>query len=320
MKIRLLFFLLVCVFTINAQQYAFWSQYRGNQFMINPAAAGTSKTLDVRASYRYQWTGFAGGPRTYGISLHSRFYKGKLGLGAYVNQDKLGPSKFTNAALAAAFHLKFPDTELSFGLNGSYSNQRLDPSLITIHNSQDQAIFNIQSMPKDNIFNMAAGIKFYNDRFFISASAQNMLGTSYEFFPKKIKGKKYGYMTTVLHYLVGVGYIWSGDSRFAWENNLYASVVPGTPILVDYTLRCHIQEQFFIGAGYRIKTAFTFHLGYTFKDLGQIAYSYDYNTNRLRSFNYGTHEIKLAYVFDNSNKSKHHFNKRFLKQKFQYLL
>ncbi len=319
MKKTYLFIVLFSAFLAQAQQYPFWTQYRSNALMINPAITGTRKTVDVRATYRYQWTGFEGSPKTYGLSVHSRLYKGRLGLGGYYYSDQLGPSKFSAIALTAAFHLKFTDTELSFGINGSYNTQRIDPSVITVHNSQDAAITNINNTPKSKIWNGSAGVLYFNDRFHVGASMNNLFGTSYEFFPKNPK-TRVGFMTTVPHYMVSFGYIWTGDSRFAWENNFLATVVPGTPMLFDYNLRVHVEETFFVGVGIRLKTAVTAQLGYTFKGKGQISYSYDYTTNRLRTYNYGSHEIMLVYSLDRDGDKRKSRNNRFQKQKFQYLL
>jgi type IX secretion system PorP/SprF family membrane protein len=286
--------------------------------MLNPAVAGTTKTIDARMNYRNQWVGFDGAPKTMGVSAHGRFYKGMMGAGGYVYRDQIGPSSITTIALAYAFHLKFEDTELSIGINGNYNMQKIDPSKITYQNTQDPVITDLYNYTKSNIPNAAFGVLYYNDRFHVGAAMNNLLGTTYEF-PKQSKTRR-AEMKTVPHYSFSVGYNWSENQDFVWENNLFANLVVGTPILIDYNLRLHIQHKFFVGAGIRLANSVIGQFGYTIEDFAQVSYSYDYSTNNLRPYNSGTHEIKLVYLFDKNKLSKHGQNKRFQHQKFQYLL
>ena len=43
-----------------------------NQFLINPAAAGTKDFMPISTSFRQQWAGFNDAPRTQMISAHSK--------------------------------------------------------------------------------------------------------------------------------------------------------------------------------------------------------------------------------------------------------
>ncbi|MCD6067684.1 MAG: hypothetical protein K0S33_2510 [Bacteroidetes bacterium] len=316
-------FVYIAAFLLNTvlafgQQYPFWTATRGNYFITNPAVAGTRKTLDVRASYRYQWSGFDDAPKTVSLSAHSRFFKGKMGAGMFLFQDKLGPQKVTSVAGVYAFHLKFEDTEFSFGLNASYNSNGIDANKVSYINSHDAVLYNAINSPKSRIFNMAAGVLMHNEHFYVGLSMNNMTGMSYNFRQTK-NSKKEAQLTTVPHYTIGAGYNWAENPDFIWENTLMANFVPGTPLLIDYNFKMHIQNTFYAGLGIRLKTCVYGQIGYTLKGIGQIGYSYDFNTNALMRTNTGSHEFKLIYVFDNSN-SKHHGNRQFQKQHFQYLL
>lgn len=166
---------------------------------------------------------------------------------------------------------------------------------------------------------MAAGFMIYNEKFYIGLSMNNMLGMSYKFRESK-KAKSFTNLTPVPHFAIGVGYNWAENPDFIWENSLMANFVQATPLLLDYNFKLHIKNAVYIGAGIRLKTCIYGQVGYTFKGIGQIGYSYDFNTNALIKTNFGSHEIKLVYVFDNSKSDHHHGGKGFQKQKFQYLL
>lgn len=301
------------------QQYPFWTDTRNNYFISNPAVAGTRKTVDARASYRYQWVGIPDGPKTLTLSAHSRFYKGKMGAGFFVYQDKLGPQKITSVAGVYAFHLKFEDTEFSFGANASYNVNGLDVSKITYLNSHDALLINATTYDKAKMMNAAAGFLMHNEKFYVGLSMNNMLGASYKFRENK-KSKKHTDITTVQHYMFGVGYNWAENPDFVFENSLTTNFVAGTPLLVDYNLKMHVKNAFYFGGGIRLKTCVYGQIGYTIAGIAQIGYSYDFNTNGLMKTNAGSHEFRLVYVFDNSAHEHHHGGHGFEKRKFQYLL
>jgi type IX secretion system PorP/SprF family membrane protein len=312
--------LLVCLpACLLAQQYPFWTQYRSNLFMLNPAVAGTRQDIDARLSYRYQWVGFEGAPKTMGASFHAKLYKNKMGLGAFVFQDQIGPFKTLTSALAYAFKIKFDDVALSFGANGSYNMQQVNTSLMTFHNTQDQAILNMSTTKKDNAFNAAAGIMLYNDRFYIAASMNNLLGTSFIYDKSKATDKR-GVIQTVPHYGISIGYNYSANSDYIWENSTLVVFVPGTPILFDYNLRLHIRQALLVGAGLRLGNAVVGQIGWTFENFAQVSYSYDLGINRLKTTNTGTHEVKIIYFHGKARLDHHKNAKEFQKQKFQYLI
>ncbi len=309
--------LLFCLPLVSkAQQYPFWTQYRSNLFMMNPAVAGTRQNIDARINYRNQWTGFEGAPKTMGVSLHAKLYKNKMGIGGYIFQDKIGPFTTLTSALAYSFRVKFDDVSLSFGVNGNYNMQRTNVGLMTYQNSQDAAINNMASTQKSNIFNAAAGLMLYNDRFHIGFAMNNLMGTTFAY--DKTSTKSVGEIKTVPHYCFSVGYNYARDPAYVWENNMIAVLVSGMPILLDYYLRLHIKRSLFVGAGLRFGTAIVGQLGWTF-NAWQVSYSYDYNTNNLRGTNGGSHEIKLVYFHSKGHTDHHGVAKEFLKQKFQYI-
>lgn len=316
MKYIKFIFLSFIAINVHAQQYPFWTQYRSNLFMMNPAVAGTRRDIDFNMSYRDQWVGFAGAPKTMGASLMAKLYKGKMGVGGYVFQDKIGPFSYLSAAAAYAFRIKFDDVALSIGANGSYNTMGINGASLTYQNTQDEALMNVISTQKAKAFNAAGGVLLYNDRFFISLSMNNLAGTTYNY-DKTMEIVKRGIYKTVPHFCASVGYNWSKHPNYIWENNLMAVFVAGTPILVDYYLRLHIKNAFFFGGGIRLGVAVVGQLGYTFPEWGQISYSYDYNTNALGGYNAGSHEIKLSFFYSKAKQQKGKGLGEFKNQKYQ---
>jgi type IX secretion system PorP/SprF family membrane protein len=315
-KLILLLLLLQTIQQSIAQQMPFYTQHRSNNFMINPAVTGTKRLIDARLNYRMQWVGYEGAPRTTSIGLHSRFLDGKMGAGLYLMQDQSGPMKQTNLGASYAYHIRFPDCELSAGVAGNFTKFSLIGSRILLHNTQDPAID--QSITsKTWVTDGMAGVYLYNDRFHVGLSALHMLSSTAEFYEDD--STKQGSVIYTPHIYVTLGYNYSQNPDFIWENTLYANYVKAAPFNLDYTLRMHYQEQFFAGISIRLRDAIALQVGYTFLDDFQVSYSYDILVSKVKVYSSGTHEIMLIYssdVFKNGRKGR---GDKFLHQRYSYL-
>jgi len=67
----ILYFLLIFVSNIYAQQGILISNYHDQKMMFNPAAVGISDNLEVVGAYRNQWGGIQDNPKNYLLSLSS---------------------------------------------------------------------------------------------------------------------------------------------------------------------------------------------------------------------------------------------------------
>lgn len=302
-----------------AQQYPWLTQYSSNLYLYNPAFCGAKRFLDYRMFFRNQWTGFDGAPRTYGASLHMKFFKGKLGAGGYYFRDEIGPFQNNNGALTLAYHLKLDDVFISAGVQGNYNSQNFIGSKITLHNSVDQAINQFSGGDKAHTFDASAGLLVFNDRFHVGLSMLNMAGKEIRHYKNDpfYKGKYQDQMA----YSISAGYNYAEDENYTFQNTLLVLYTSGVPFYLDYTLLVHIQKMLFVGASIRLQDAVAFHLGVTLKEQIQIGYSYDLVTSPLRKYQGGSHEIKIVFSSNlGTDQKRKGLNKQFLKQKFQFLL
>ena len=303
---------------MKAQQYPWWTQYAAQPALLNPAFCGTKKLLDVRLSYRNQWTGFEGSPKTYALSFNSRLLKGKLGLGGFLYKDDVGPFRNFNTSLTAAYHIKFPDSEISFGAQGNFLSQKFIGNNVTLRNQQDNTI-NQYITDKATAFEASAGFLYYNDRFHLGVAGNNLSTSSFEYY-KSDTIKKALYKNSP-HYVVSAGYNFADNIDYIFENTIMVIYVPGVPTIFDYSMRVHIKKTIMAGFSFRFKDAIALQLGCTIKNDIQVAYSYDIVTSPLRAYQKGTHEIRIIFSSNlGTDKRKRGFNNRFLRQRFQYLL
>ncbi len=314
----LIFIFIYLTLHVCAQQYPWWSQYRNNQTLYNPAFCGTKRVLDIRINYRNQWTGFDGSPKTYALSLNSRLWKGRIGIGGFIFKDDIGPFRNLSTSLTAAYHLKFADSEISFGAQGNYLRQTFNGSDVTLRNQQDKAV-NQYLEDKDSNFDGSFGLLYYNDRFHLGIGGNNIASSKFEFY--KNDSLKKGRFTNVLHYNLSAGFNWADDPNFTFENSILAVFVPGVPFSFDYTLRLHMRQQLIAGLSFRLNDAIALQLGSTIKENFQISYSYDIVTSPLRKYQSGSHELSLIFSSNmGTDKKRRGVDKRFIRQRYQYLL
>jgi type IX secretion system PorP/SprF family membrane protein len=286
--------------TVCAQQLPYYTQFSSNLFMLNPAVAGTKGAINANIDYRMQWVGYEGAPRTASVSLHSRLANGKMGVGAYLLQDKVGPSQQTNIGGVYAYHIHFPDCELSAGLAGNYTSYTLVGDRMTLHNTQDPAA-NQFVTATTSVADAHAGIYLYNDRFHIGFSALHLMKAQAKFY--KGDGGKNGTIQYVTQYYSTLGYNYSVSQDCIYENTLFVNYIKGVPLMVDYTLRLHIKQKFITGFSIRLRDAIAIHAGVTLDDF-QVCYAYDILINRFRNNSSGSHEIMIKYNFSRHDNDK----------------
>lgn len=318
MKFRKLILVCFCLLSLmsEGQQLPYYTQHKNNAFIINPGVTGTKRLLDARLNYRKQWVGYEGAPTTISLGLHSRFMKGKMGAGLYLMQDKIGPQKQTNIAGSYAYHIRFPDCELSAGLAVNATKFTLVGTDMTLHNNQDQSIdqhLANSTWVTDGNF----GIYLYNDRFHVGASGVHLLQSTAEFY--KNDTTKKGTFKYFTQGNITLGYNFSENPDFVWESTLYGQYVKAVPLSLDYTLRVHMHQKFFAGISLRLHDACAVHLGFTLKESYQISYSYDIQIGGLKKYNSGSHEIMLSISSDIFKKKRGWDNSKFLNQKYSYL-
>ena len=320
-KVRFLIVFVLLLSVVKGQQYPFITQYRGNLYLFNPAFSGTKRWIDARASYRQQWTGFSGSPSTAALCFNIRYLKGKMGSGIMIFNDKIGPFVNNYFSGNVAYHIKMADTELSFGFSLAYTIFQFNPSLITLRHQIDAAVDLSSSTLSQKKLEGTFGLLYYNDRFFLSVSMVNLFVANYKFTysnPDFYRGN-YNNENQIIF---GAGYNFGENPDYVWENTFWVMSGKAMPLFLDYSLRLHIHKTGIVGFSIRPGNALAFHIGLTMFDRFQITYSYDLLVSKLKAAQQGSHEINLVFSIENrqTNSKKSGVDKKFLRQKYQYLL
>ena len=158
------FFLLSGVVEGVAQQDPLYSQYINNPFVINPAYAGLTDNLNFSVSYRNQWGGYEGSPKTLNANGHVSVFNNKMGIGLMMVADQIGSNKTNEVMAAYSYRVSVTDGKLfSFGLQAGITNFQIDNSKVNPYDATDQLFQGKASETKPTI---GFGMILKSDRFF----------------------------------------------------------------------------------------------------------------------------------------------------------
>ena len=295
MKGPILFFIAVLISAItNGQQVSQTTQHMFFKSTLNPAAVGSERYLEAGLWNRSQWTGFEGAPRTQYLSVHSSFYNSRSGIGGYIFNDAVGPTK--NTGLSAMYSYKLPvskEINFSFGLGFMVSNFSVDGKEIELHDENDLLI-DLHEKSSTFLPEASVGMYVYHKDFYFGISAINIVNSKTPVFENTTKT---GAMPRVLHFNIIGGYEYAIDKEVSIIPSFYISKAQDNPMQGDFNLRLDYSKKFQIGFSYRTQDAIAILLGLRFLKSFNLGYSYDLQYSELKEHTDGSHEISLRYSF-----------------------
>ncbi len=145
----IIIFLLFLALHLDAQQLASWSSFYENGFIWNPALTAKWNAMETSVTHRQDWTGFDDAPEYSTIAFQYPFIspsKNRSSVGAYLEQDQVGP--FKKIGMAATYAYAFSpqlmgkrDDVLTLGIKASFGRYDYDPSsLVAFDAVRDQLI------------------------------------------------------------------------------------------------------------------------------------------------------------------------------------
>jgi len=290
-----LFAILFLPFIVKGQ-YRQFTQNMASPTFTNPAFAGFQQNLSGGLQYRNQWNGYL---TSWVASADLGLPKINSGIGFTLLTDNMyvGLPLGTNAFIAN-YSYEFKLGEKSFlrlGISASVISQ-IETEVLAIN--PPRAFF----YPIVNPLNLGSGLLFYNNNFYIGASASNIIksnGTDLE--------RDMGYATDpIINFQTGdfikIGAIKLNPNLAALHQGDYTMFLPG--INISYNM-------FTIGTSYRYAfqnvNSINFLLGFS-KGIFKLYYSYDHSLSgtafpdyNLRGISAGSHEISLIFQLNKPN-------------------
>ena len=278
---------------LTAQQLPELSQYLNNDYLLNPAIAGTKTYAPATISTRVQWMSFTNAPVTQVGSIHGAITD-NVGLGLSIINATAGPTAMTSAQMAYSYRLKICEKmKISFGLAPMIIQQSLQKSKLTLDDANDNTFNRING--KTMIADINAGVHVYCDKYFVSLSVpqvmENKVRMGDALFTEKLRR----------HFLLFSSYDYLYKEKYVFTPSVLIKVIQGgAPAQFDLNLKATYNQLFWVGLSYRSSTSQKFNesaiaflgvMKYNFL----FGYSFDYSFSSMHSYSAGSHEIFLTY-------------------------
>jgi type IX secretion system PorP/SprF family membrane protein len=274
--------------TVQAQQLPQLTQYQFNDYVFNPAVAGSRPFFELRSAHRYQWVGIQAAPRTFMLSGSTPVAK-NMGVGGYLYTDHVGPTRRTGFQGSYAYHLRLTgDLKLSMAVAAGLTQFLVDGSKIQFNDPGDPALDD--QLRGELEFDAQFGVLLYHPRYWVGVAVPQLLENQVAF----IDQSNSTLSTLEMHTYVTGGYRFQLGEDWKIEPSFMLKYVSPVPAKLDLTATVRYRDTFWLGGSYRTNDAYCAMLGYWHKRSFQFGYSYDIITSNLRNYSTGTHEVMLA--------------------------
>lgn len=292
---------------VFAQQRPQYTQYATNQFLINPAIAGSQNMDEIKIGGRVQWIGFQDAPQTVFATYHAPFKKmpfqttmkqrGHHGFGAILIKDITGPVSQTSAHLNYAYQHPFTDNlNGAVGVSLGLLQHSIDMNKLNFQNANDGIIDRL--IPNRFVPDGSVGVWIYSDKFYFGASITQMISNTTMFLP--VGEREVETFDLEAHYFANIGYkIDIGPETSDWflvPSVLFKSVKPASGH-VDFNIRAQKAENFWFGASFRQDDSFSGLVGISAMQDFAITYSYDFIISDIGPYSGGSHELTMTFKF-----------------------
>lgn len=288
-KVLILLLLMLTIKIANGQQDPAFTQYHFNTQTINPAYAGTWKSLGFLVLGRKQWVGMEGAPQTYTFSLQSNTKNDKVGLGFNLMSDKIGLEK--RHSLFGDYSYGFRVSEesmLRLGLKFGVSNYQNNLSeYIQYPGETDPTVQG--EIDNHYLPNFGVGAFIQSEKFYAGFSIPKILENSIE--------DNYNNLSQVesrQYYLI-TGFVFNLSEILQFKPTFLGKAAVGAPVQFDFTANFLLGEKVWLGAMYRTNDTFGAIAQWIFDNKLRIGYSFDFTNSGLQHFNNGTHEVMVSY-------------------------
>jgi len=289
--IKILFTLLIPVGAFG-QLTPVTDHYILNPVSLNPACAGSSGALNIAAFYRHQWVGINGAPVTMTLTADAPLRDNRIGLGFILLNDKIGVTNETQFITNYSYRVNLGKGSLSFGLGAGLISTNTAWSKLDPQDNGDE-YYLIDSKPF-YVPHASFGMYFVYKDYFAGLSVPKIFSYKYNF----DKGKyQLANDMSLFNYMFTTGYSFKVSQKLKILPSTLLSYTSKEPMLYDLNMQVIYSDRLWFGLSYRssnsVNALFQIQLGSQIK----VAYSYDYDLNKIGNYSSGSHEIMLRYEF-----------------------
>ncbi len=291
--------ILLAVFTgmvsvSNAQQLQTSSMYDLQGVIHNPSVAGTQENNLIGVSYRSQWSGISGSPKTATVFGSFDLPKFDIGVGGSIYQDKTGPTSRTGISLSLAKHIVGNKGVFSIGIENRLQQYAIDKGKLSQSLGSDPVLG-----ASDNRFKYDAGfgISFTSKKLQLGASVSQLVQSKLDFYSGNLNRDEEARLYR--HYYFHGLYNWHVDGFTIITPNALVIYLPNAPLTYQVGARIEFNQLFWFGGGYRSHQSYMLSAGINLGKKLTIGYAYDDYITPISSFDNGAnaHEVLLRFNF-----------------------
>lgn len=309
-----------------AQTDPLLSQHYAVPTLYNPAMAGSTDLLRIRAGSRLQWLGVDNAPKSFlgAADMPLNLFGKRFGVGAVLVQESMG--LYSNLALGAQLNYKFRKFggEFSIGMQLGMYDMGFKGSEVILPDDDDFHEGADDGLPTSDVhgtaFDMGVGVA-YTHKYFsagvgcthimsptVSLTADAGGGMSRAGDVGEVSGEQ------LFEYQARRTLYFQAEGNIPIKNTLF-DILPAVLVASDFTntsavvnARARYRKFLSFGVGYRWGDAVIATLSAEFKNFF-IGYSFDYSTGAIAKASSGSHELFVGYSLridmGAKNKNKH---------------
>ncbi|MFD1468855.1 type IX secretion system membrane protein PorP/SprF [Hymenobacter caeli] len=296
--------LLLAAAPARAQQQAQYSQYMNNNSLLNPGATGVEDYIDVKLSYRTQWVGLEGAPKTYYASISSSLGKWRStskrtirdrhrpfhALGALVYNDVTGPTSRTGVYGSYAVNLVLTNKiRMALGVSAGMQQFAVDGEQLHFFDPTTVA-----ASAASRVLDGSVGVWVYSPDFYFGVSSAQLLANrlNFSYGPNQVDAGAPG-NSLRRHYFATAGVRVKLDDDWSLVPSVLVKAVDPAPLSVDLNAKLKYQDLLWVGVSWRAFDSAVAMVGLSYEQL-TLGYSYDAGLSGLSGYHAGSHEILLG--------------------------
>ena len=296
--------LLLATVPALAQQQAQYSQYMNNNYLLNPGATGVEDYIDVKLSYRTQWVGLEGAPKTFYASASSSLGKWRStpkrtlrdrlrpfhAIGGLVYSDVTGPTSRTSVYGSYAYNAVLTRTiRVALGTSVGMQQFAVDGQQLHFYDPTTVA-----ASAASRVLDASVGLWVYSPDFYFGVSGAQLLGNklNFSYGPNQLDAGAPG-NSLRRHYFATAGVRIPLSDDWSVVPSVLVKAVSPAPLSVDLNAKLKYRDLLWFGASWRAFDSAIAMVGITYEQF-TLGYSYDAGLSELANYNAGSHEVLLG--------------------------
>lgn len=284
---------------VFAQQIPHYSQFWFNDFVTNPAFAGTKPYYQAKSNNRYQWVGVNDAPKTFILSAFGPERAKDMGYGVQLFSDVTGPTSRLGFYGSYAYNLRLKDDiRISMGLSLGLLQYKIDGSQIVLHDASDPSLGD--AVYAEFVPDADFGVVVYGENWNGGLVAKQLFNYKINFNDVNALGIN----TLKTHFMMHGAYRYDFNDEWAAEPYAILKFMSPVPLQIDFGARGIWRKMAWFGVSWRSSDAIALMIGYEYEEQISFGYSYDITTSGLKASSSGTHEVMIGFKFSKIKKSQ----------------